>query len=470
MTALAFVFFVISVLVSTYNTSAQTPTITLSVSTGPPNTILWVNGTNFGANRAITIYWDQVGMGNIIVPINAPVNSNNQGEFSAQISIPNDSYGTHNIIARDTQNNQATATFFITPLVSINPISGAPGTGIQITASGFSANSQCTILWNGTPWGNTQNTNNNGYFQINRNAPNVPYGSHLITVIDGNNHVYSVSFFIRAALWFNPNTGVPGTSSTFNMRGFSGNTSFILYYDYTLPSEQIVASGITDATGSATGSFLMPESSNGQHTLTAVDIHGVIATNNINIQQKVNFTPFGGSVGDIITFDGHGFTALSNITVLWDGNPIPAGANITSGQNATFWGNFTIPYTSGGVHEVIFTDSSSVSYTVYIPVNPAVVLSRQYGLPNTTISFTATGFSPNSQITLTWDPGLPTGVWLNNIMTNSTGCASGNFTIPATAFNGTHRIVFQDSQNLRVFVFLTVGPLLSAQTKIVSPQ
>jgi hypothetical protein len=97
------------------NSSSATFTVTsgiiLAPSTGPVGTSVTISGTNFGANSTITVTFAE----NTVSTVPEIVTTDNNGDFSANFTVPTSSNGTHTVTASDPSSNSASKSFTVTP-------------------------------------------------------------------------------------------------------------------------------------------------------------------------------------------------------------------------------------------------------------------------------------------------------------------------------------------------------------------
>jgi hypothetical protein len=92
-------------------TFTVTPGIILAPSTGPVGTSVTISGTNFGANSTITVTFAE----NTVSTVPEIVTTDNNGDFSANFTVPTSSNGTHTVTASDPSSNSASKSFTVTP-------------------------------------------------------------------------------------------------------------------------------------------------------------------------------------------------------------------------------------------------------------------------------------------------------------------------------------------------------------------
>ena len=124
--------------------------ITLSKSTGPASTSIWVNGTGFATYGAVDIWWTEMTPAAGTPEEAGTSTAQSSGTFSDRISVPpaGPAYpvGTYNLTAEDTYNDCGYAAFALTTastaspqLVIEYPTSGLAGTLTSVDGSYFSA-------------------------------------------------------------------------------------------------------------------------------------------------------------------------------------------------------------------------------------------------------------------------------------------------------------------------------------------
>jgi hypothetical protein len=156
------------------------PGANINVIRGGVGTSVTVTGTSFGSNAAISITFDGESV--------ASPNANNNGAFSATFNIPPSTGGNHTITISD-RIRSINFGFFVTSTVVMNPTSGAVGTPITITGSGFGPQRTLTIKYDTTNISTTTQTDAKGGFTFVFNAPSSKGGNHSVIVSDGTNTI-----------------------------------------------------------------------------------------------------------------------------------------------------------------------------------------------------------------------------------------------------------------------------------------
>ena len=116
-------------------------TISITPSAGSPRTEVSVSGTKATANGTVSIYWDDIPMGN--------TTANNMGDFAYLLTVPeNATVGVHKITAVDIATGRTGLTFFKVILIALNPTRGSIGTKVTVKGTGFLPESQATVTFN----------------------------------------------------------------------------------------------------------------------------------------------------------------------------------------------------------------------------------------------------------------------------------------------------------------------------------
>ncbi len=392
----------------------------------------------------------------------------------------------------------ATAHFDILPSVSLKPNSGPVGswvmggaydsqTGNYYIGSGFDTNSGFgSILWDGNPANTAGCSNVDRYGNITAagtppapsgcsfQVPPATYGTHAVTVTDGNGNSGVATFFVTPSLSLSQNAGPVGTVVTAAGTGFSGGASYQIFWTTGSGSQVVIASGTTDGTGSFTVTFTIPQDVAGGHAVKAIDANGVYSQVTYTITSLLAISPQAGTVGTAFTGTGTGFAASSTVTITWDSG-MPSQAvypTVTSNALGSLsFGPFMVPPSPFGTNTVTATDGSGNTYSAAFTVSASLSTTPYSGGSATTVSnTTALGFDAGSAMTLVWDPGLTDqttvygtgGVAGGSVTSNAAGSTYfppwSLSLLPATATTrGIHTIEAQDTQGIMAISTFYVG-------------
>lgn len=100
-----------------------------------------VSGTKAAANGTVSIYWDDIFMGN--------TTANSLGDFRYELTVPLDAtIGVHQIMAVDKSTGRTVSAPFKVILITLNPASGSVGTKTVIKGFGFTPETEARITFN----------------------------------------------------------------------------------------------------------------------------------------------------------------------------------------------------------------------------------------------------------------------------------------------------------------------------------
>ncbi len=152
------------------------PVVLINLSAAGPGELLAMTGTGFGYRSLVDI---TIGT----YPITT-VRTNDTGDFEVVFNIPGVNPGIFDIKALDDLSNQAKVRFTVTASVGISHTSGAVGSIVTLSGSGFTAGNTVNIVYDDVIVA-TVTADNFGKFVISFDIPVSTSGSHQITVSDG---------------------------------------------------------------------------------------------------------------------------------------------------------------------------------------------------------------------------------------------------------------------------------------------
>jgi len=227
-----------------------------------------INGNGFAASSNITIYWDGGAVGGISATTSA------SGSFTSNFTIPPSSRGQHTIRARDASANSASTILTVAQKMTLSPTTGSTGDSITIAGTGFSANRQLTILYDGAPIATSPSsffTDSSGSFTASFIVPAGRAGTYRVEASDGIN-TSSADLVAVVKATISPETSVTspghvGMELTIDGTGFKANSTVSIKYTPDL----FLATTTTNARGNFSVTFTIPPSAAGQHTITVTD-------------------------------------------------------------------------------------------------------------------------------------------------------------------------------------------------------
>jgi thermitase len=163
-------------------------TLEISPSAGSPGTKLSVSGARATANGTVSIYWDDILMGN--------TTANNLGDFAYLLTVPeNATVGVHKITAVDTATGRTASTSFKVILIALNPTRGSIGTKVTVKGAGFMPNIQATVTFNDMLIGYA-NVDTSGNFTFTFNIPLSTAETQVIKALDAEANYAFATFTV----------------------------------------------------------------------------------------------------------------------------------------------------------------------------------------------------------------------------------------------------------------------------------
>ena len=420
---------------------AANATISISPNSGLPGTLISVTGSGFSANETgIRITFDGSA-------VTSGISANSLGNWSGTFTIPTPTIGLHAVSAYGSITPYGVVPnvvfTLVNPSLSISPASGPPGTLVNVTGYGFAAGeTSITITFDGNPVGSVIAANSLGNWSGTFIVPTSTSGAHSVSAYGS----VTLAGFVPSVLFtepnrilaINPRSGPPGTVITVTGSGFG---TYEMGITMTFDGSPIASAVSADAQGNWSGTFTVPASPSGSHSVSAYG--SVTPTSSIPgitfvVNPTVVVSPTNRPPGNTITVTGSGFGAgETGVTITFDDNPVASGISANSLGNWS--GTFTVPASPSGPHSISAYGSVTLAGSlpgVTFVVNPNIDVSPTSGPPGSSVTVTGSGFGGGETgITITFDnkPAAP------GISANSLGNWSGTFTVPASS-SGSHSI------------------------------
>ncbi|HUV56873.1 MAG TPA: IPT/TIG domain-containing protein, partial [Dehalococcoidales bacterium] len=181
----------------------------LSPDSGPPGTVIIVNGTGFGYRED----FDRVRFNNVNILGDIDEDrTDRDGSFTFTYTIPATlGSGTYTLSVRDDDGNEADATFTIAVISNIDKTTGSVGETLTITGTGFTTGTAITVTYGGNPVTlSVSNIDTNGNLTAQFSAPASAAGPHNIVLIVGT-HIKTFVFTMEAVPPDAPNLLLPLT-------------------------------------------------------------------------------------------------------------------------------------------------------------------------------------------------------------------------------------------------------------------
>lgn len=155
-----------------------------------------------------------------------------------------------------------------TPIISINPLSGVPGSNLTVTGSGFAAKeSDINVTFDSNPVSAVSSADVNGVWNSTFVIPASASGTHSIGAYGPITKTISpITFFTKPGISLSDTSGPPGSSVTVTGTGFAANETSIYI---TLDGNWIRMISFADADGGWSSTFVIPASVSGALSIGA---------------------------------------------------------------------------------------------------------------------------------------------------------------------------------------------------------
>lgn len=243
-----------------------------------------------------------------------------------------------------------------------NPDTGPVGITVTLSCQGFNANEQVTIHWGGpnTAPHRTVTATSSGSASGTIVIPEGDIGNHYILAKGASSGKQSGALFnTRPSVVLSPVSGAPGTSAGFNLYGFSDGESVRISYEVSPGKWNVVATVPVNSKGSGSGSFAVPASRFGAHTVAALGLlSNVTVTSTFSVTPSVQAIPNSAASGSQVGISLRGFGGPEQVRLTIQSTGQTLGVVTTSNTGSTTAGVtlVTIPATlSAGSYTIVAT-------------------------------------------------------------------------------------------------------------------
>src|SRR3989449_458431 len=438
--------------------------ISLSPTSGNAGTTVTVIGSNFTANSGITISYD----GTAVATTPGTITTSSSGGFSAAFTVPTSAAGSHTVNAKDAASNSASAQFTVTTsTTSTLGVKTQDKNGNTITGFYVSLSQGGTVVASGFSPVNFTVNNGAQYSLAVSDFGNYTFDHWSDTGTTTNprpisitTDTYITAVYRIAAISLNPSSGPSGTVVKVTGNNFSPNSAITIKYDTSLVNTT-PAVITTDSAGSFTGTFTVPSSTTGSHTVSAADASTKSASTQFTVTTTSTLTVnTQDRVGNVIT--GYFISASQGGTVVASGFS-PVTLTLNNNELYSLGAGSYPPYIfdhwqdTGLRDNPRFVSINANTQVAAVYRTTAISLSPSTGPAGTTATVSGNTFSPNSAVTISYD-GTAVATNPTTITTDSTGNFTGaTFTIPAST-GGAHQVQVSDGKGHTYWDSFVVGP------------
>ncbi|MDP2730249.1 MAG: IPT/TIG domain-containing protein [Dehalococcoidales bacterium] len=407
---------------------------TLDPDNGTVGTEVEINGQGFGDEENISVEYD----GDEVDIESGDDKTDSAGKFeNTKVKIPSSTAGSHTISITGADSDVvAEAEFTVESEIAITPESGAAGSAVTVSGTGFGDMVNFTIKFDGDEVdieSGDDETDGNGSFEVSVSIPLKTAGDYTIEVEDSDNNQAEAEFSVGTTTFeITPTTGRMGTEVSVDGSGFLAETAITVTFD-TIE----VATDTTDEDGDFSTSFTVPEN-------VGVDTYTVEATDGTNTKE-VDFTistsgdispetsaSSPGNVGTPITVTGAGFIAGRTVTITYEGNQVTTAVVNTDGS---FSATFNAPASSRGEHIIVATDGTNTMQFPFImestaPQVPQPQKPEMDVKAKSEAYFDWADVTDPSGVTYTLQIATSDDFSSNSIVLEKAGISSSEFTVP----------------------------------------
>ena len=257
--------------------------------------------------------------------------------LTATFTIPESPYGINylQVIRRYRPTVIYGFSFNVIPDLKISPASGSPGSKITIKGTGFPDESEdIKLSFDGTDTKQSIVTDELGSFDTQFTVPDTIAGKHEFTVTTSDIFIGDISanLQVKPRAVMTPEHPDIGSEVTLSGCGFAASSQVTIKYDdITITDSSSGKSLTTDANGSFSHVFKVPESPKANHVITATDKAGNVATlgtSSTPLELEGSAPP---SPNPIFPCDGQRFGWFGPQTIIFKWEPVedPSGVTYT---------------------------------------------------------------------------------------------------------------------------------------------
>lgn len=270
----------------------------------------------------------------ILVKGEVPKNST---KVTMDFTIPEAPYGRNYVQFRRLWRPESPYSFMfnVLPDIKLEPKSGTPGTEVTIKGTGFPANCQeISISFDGQDTGLEVSASELGSFSTTFTIPQTIAGKHQFQASTESLYLeeLTASFQVEPKISIQPEHPEIGEEVTVSGSGFAASSQVSIEYDDIAISD----SPTTDASGSFSHSFPVPESTRDEHIIIATDAAGNSATYGLPLEGEPPPAP-----NLVHPCEGERFGWFGPQLVVFRWQPVedPSGITYTLevGRNTSVW-------------------------------------------------------------------------------------------------------------------------------------
>jgi hypothetical protein len=234
-----------------------------------------ISGEDLSQNQKITVTYE----GEEVDIISGGSKTDNDGQFTCTVIIPESAIGIHTITVTDVAGSKPEAEFTVNPKITLSPAEQEAGKEVKVSGTGFSVEDAIVVTLDGDRIDTTPayiETDRCGSFNCSFIAPlHDSYGTRKVEATGRSFDKAEAQLTVLAGIWLSPATsltspGHVGMELIVHGVGFIANAMVTITYSEDSGAID-VATATADADGNFMVSFTVPPGIAGSHVITATD-------------------------------------------------------------------------------------------------------------------------------------------------------------------------------------------------------
>ena len=451
-----------------YANQVVKPGIRLTPSRGPSGTSVTAQLGGFKAAEAITVKWFSSSTTSTTV---GTATASASGAGTVTFVAPTSARGTYKVQATSATSGSSVITYFtIGANVSLNTATGPAGTSVTATMVGFDAGESIELKWFSTSSTSqtlqTVTASGSGTASVTFTVPEATGGVHAVQALGSTSGAdVTTNFTVASSMSISATSGKVGNSVTLTFRGYGASELVNVNWFATSSSSTVVATTTSSATGNASATFNVPDTTSGSHDVQGVgSTSGTSVTRSYTVAPSLALSPATGSTSSstMVTMTGYG--ANESITVNWFSTTTTSviAGTVTAGADGSATLVYTIPVAVSGAHKVQGVSATSgTSVFANFTIVPTATISPTSGPVGTAVTVNLRGYRANESVTVNWFTTSTTSSVVGTTTVSTVGSGTVTFAVPA-GVGGIHKVTgVSASSGTGIFSNFTVTPSMS---------
>ncbi len=401
------------------------PSLTVAPTAGSVARAVSADADGLDALAAYTIVWDGT------LPLCSGTTDSNGGA-ACSFDVPPSPQGLHTVTAEEGA-YAPSASFQVSPALSLAPAGGAVATPVTIAGTGLDANASYLACFQANvsacPSGTTVTTNASGSTPPGSSitVPSLAPGAYYVDLSESGSFVASAPFAVTSAvLGLSPASGPVGSSVALSGSSFDPNSQYVYCFQPSVTSCSGSSIFTADASGNVPSgvSLTVPGEPGGTYYVDVSRAGLLVALAAYNLTPNATLQPGFGAVGSLAAASADGLDAQAVFDLEWnDSVTLCSGTTTATG---TVDCTFTVPSAAAGLH-VVSVREGGYAPTATFRVVSSLTLNVSSGTVGSRVTATGTGFDATSGYTLAWNATIT----LCSAATGSNGGFSCSFGVPS---------------------------------------